>query len=118
MKLVAATIAAVAAGSLAPVASTVPPRSGLYGVVMRGPIVPVCTAGQPCSAPAKGLLLRFTGNGRTTTTRTRDDGTYRVHLKAGTYAVAAASGRITPTLAHVRRLHFVHVDFDIDTGIR
>ena len=117
MKLAAATIAAITASTFAP-SSTVAPRSGLYGVVTRGPITPVCVAEQPCSVPAKGLLLRFTSADTTTTTRTNDDGAYRIRLRAGTYRVAAASGQVMPTLAHVQPRHFSHVDFNIDTGIR
>jgi hypothetical protein len=94
-------------------------KSGLYGNVSRGPIAPVCAAEQSCTAPARGVVLRFTRAGVTTTTRTTADGTYRLRLTPGTYAVApAAGGRIEPNLVHIRSGHFWHVDLAIDTGIR
>lgn len=94
-------------------------KSGLYGNVSRGPITPVCAAEQSCSAPAADVGLRFTRAGVTTTTRTTADGTYRLRLTPGTYAVAAAAGgRIAPNIVHVRSGHFWHVNLAIDTGIR
>ena len=35
-------------------------RSGLWGVVTRSPISPICVAEQPCDAPAPGVTLVFT----------------------------------------------------------
>lgn len=117
MKLVAATIGALAVTAVAPAA--LPPSSGLYGTVMRGPITPVCIAGQPCSAPARDTVLSFTTTaGTTTTTRTRTDGSYRVRLRPAAYRVSVAAGRIAPELVRVRRARFIRVNFSIDTGIR
>ena len=107
----ALVVAAAASGSVT--------KSGLYGNVSRGPITPVCAAEQSCSAPAAGVVLRFSRAGVTTTTRTTADGTYRLRLIPGTYAVAAAAGgRIEPNVVHIRSGHFWHVDLAIDTGIR
>jgi len=97
------------------------PRSGLYGVVSRGPITPVCVAEQPCSGPAAGTILQF----RSRTGRlvghavTRSDGSYRIALPVSFYAVEATSGRgLRPTNVRVKPSRFRHVDFFIDTGIR
>jgi hypothetical protein len=98
--------------------------SGLYGFVRRGPIVPVCVAGQPCDGPARSFPLVFRRNGkivaRTTTTRT---GAYRVRLAPGAYSVTS-TGRTTigrpprPSTARVLAGKFRRVDFFVDTGIR
>lgn len=99
-------------------ASTV--GNGLYGHVMRGPISPVCAAEAPCSAPAAGAVLVFSrAGGDVARTRVRADGSYRIALAAGTYAVRAVAMRpVEPDRASVRAGHFRKVDFSIDTGIR
>ena len=52
-------------------------QSGLRGIVTRGPISPICVAGQPCDAPVPGLTLVFTrGGSQAARTRTSDTGTY------------------------------------------
>jgi hypothetical protein len=96
-------------------------HSGLYGLVMRGPITPVCAAEQPCDGPAAGVTLQFwSASGRLVGhTVTRSDGSYRIALPAARYTVKAKSGRsLEPDTARVRLLRFRHVDFFIDTGIR
>src|SRR5207237_1317989 len=103
-------------------AATTP--SGLYGFVRRGPIVPVCVAGQPCDGPAKRFPLVFWRNGkvagRTTTSQT---GAYRVRLAPGLYTVRS-SGRTTLGRVAARRTRravagrFRRVDFFFGTGIR
>lgn len=99
-------------------------RSGLHGVVMRGPISPVCAAEQPCDRPAPNVTLLFSRNshvvGRAVT---NSDGRYRVRLPAGLYKVrrpgAVTIGRgLEPDHARVRAGRFMRVDFSIDTGIR
>ena len=98
--------------------------SGLRGVVVRGPIAPVCVAEDPCTAPAKNVTLLFSRNGRTVgRTVTDDAGRYRVRLSAGVYAVrrpgSMGIGRgIEPNRARVYADRFSRVDFSIDTGIR
>ena len=95
-------------------------RTGLYGTVMRGPITPVCALEVPCDEPAAGAVLVFTRAGHEVTrTRVRQDGSYRVALPAGTYAIRAISRRpLEPSTVRVRAGRFRHVDFSIDTGIR
>jgi hypothetical protein len=94
----------------------------VHGTVLRGPTKPVCSMTEPCSEPAKGVVLVFTRSGRTARVRVGADGRYRVSLVPGTYAVrvvpAARIGRgVEPRTVVVRRAD-VRRDFMIDTGIR
>jgi hypothetical protein len=92
--------------------------SGLYGKVTRGPIMPVCIAGQPCSGPAAGVTLKFVRNGAVAgQVRTRSDGKYRIGLAPGSYSVRGGR-HLEPARVTVRSGRFRHVDFSIDTGIR
>ena len=98
--------------------------SGLRGIVMRGPIAPVCVVGQPCSEPAKDVTLVFSRNGRVVRRATTSElGRYRVALPPGLYAVRLQVkqriGRgLQPEHARVMASRFRRVDFFIDTGIR
>ena len=98
--------------------------SGLHGVVMRGPIAPMCVAEEPCTAPAENITLLFSRNGRVVGRAATDSaGRYRLRLPPGVYAVRRPPplgiGRgIEPNHARVYARRFVRVDFLIDTGIR
>jgi hypothetical protein len=98
--------------------------SGLHGVVMRGPIAPVCVAEEPCTEPAKNVTLLFSRNGRIAGRAVTDSaGRYRLRLPAGVYAVRrppplGIGKGIEPNRARVYARRFVRVDFSIDTGIR
>jgi hypothetical protein len=94
----------------------------LHGLVMRGPIQPVCRVGKPCSEPAAHVVLVFLGrSGVAARVRTDAHGRYAVRLAPGAYSVVAS-----PRLrigSGVRPGRFVlrgprRLDFDIDTGIR
>jgi hypothetical protein len=114
----------LAALAAIPTAGAAPSASGLWGVVMRWPVKPVCVVGEPCSAPAKNTTLVFVRKGRVVRRATTNaKGRYRVRLAAGVYAVRLAVkpriGRgLEPVRARVRPARFVRVDFSIDTGIR
>jgi hypothetical protein len=116
------SLALVLAGAAG--AGTTRVSSGLKGVVMRGPIAPVCVVEQPCSEPAPNVTLLFSRNGRVIGRAiTNSDGRYRVRLPAGLYKVrrpgAVTVGRgLEPDQARVRAGRFMRVDFSIDTGIR
>jgi hypothetical protein len=118
--LLPAVVAAVLVGSAG--AATI--SSGLRGFVMRGPVSPVCVAEQPCSAPAKGVTLDFSRNGRTVgRTTTNAKGWYRVTLRPALYSVGIASAQtagrgLAPTRATVITGRYRRLDFSIDTGIR
>jgi hypothetical protein len=96
--------------------------SGLYGVVMRGPIAPVCVAEQPCSKPAAGVKLFFTRKGTVTSVVTSSLGRYRIALAPGTYAVRAGTttgiGRGLEPRTVAVRTGWKRQAFSIDTGIR
>ncbi len=100
------------------------PRGTVHGVVMRGPVSPVCAVEQPCDVPAKNVTLVFSRNGHVVTrTVTGSDGRYRLRLPGGTYTVrrASVSGldrRLSPTQAVVHPGLAIRIDFHIDTGIR
>jgi hypothetical protein len=120
MRSLAALAALVAASSAGAATSS----SGLRGVVMRGPIVPVCAVEQPCDAPAKDVTLVFSRNGRVVRRpTTNDQGRYRVRLPVGLYTVRTATKTtvgpgVTPATARVKANLYRRVDFFIDTGIR
>jgi hypothetical protein len=95
---------------------------GFHGTVMKGPTVPVCRQGEPCSAPAQVTLL-FSRAGHTYRTRSAANGAYRISLPPGYYAVSTVERigiirNIKPHAVHVRRAHNDRLDFSIDTGIR
>jgi hypothetical protein len=114
--LVAVTLVGAAGATTSP--------SGLRGLVMRGPVTPVCAAEQPCDAPAKGVVLVFSNNDRVVgRATTNTQGWYRVALRPGVYAVRTGSTqtvglRLSPVRATVSLNHYRRVDFSIDTGIR
>ena len=97
----------------------------VHGVVMRGPITPVCRVGTPCEAPAARLALVFSRTGTQTRVRITTDahGRYRLRARAGTYTVSTAKppaiGRgLEPETVRVRAGRDVRADFHLDTGIR
>ena len=95
----------------------------LHGVVMRGPITPVCMVGKPCDAPAAHLRLEFVRNGRSFATTTDANGRFRIRLPVGTYAVMTLPvptvGRgVEPRSVRVVAHRDTRVDFHVDTGIR
>jgi hypothetical protein len=118
-----AVLVAAAALSLAGTGSATV-SSGLRGVVMRGPVMPVCMVAQPCDEPAANLKLVFARDGIVAgRARTDAQGRYRVVLRPGRYSVRIPGkvliGRgIAPATVRVLRGRFLRVDFFVDTGIR
>jgi hypothetical protein len=95
--------------------------TGLYGYVKRGPTMPVCRVGVPCTEPAKGVKLRFSRAGKLAATATTNNrGWYRVVLRPGTYSVSvsAKATAFGPRKASVQSGKMKRRDFLIDTGIR
>ena len=130
MRVAVLTLAALALTGLGPWAArageaTKPQQvSGLRGVVMRGPIRPVCLDYQPCDAPAAGIVLQFRrGDQVVARAKTGDAGVYRVELKPGVYTVRTGNvqpigRRLTPVEVSVPRGRVARIDFHLDTGIQ
>jgi hypothetical protein len=112
----------VSVGLLVP-ASEATNGNGLYGVVRKGPITPVCRVGVPCDAPVRVTLV-FSRLGRDVArVRSTETGRYRIALAPGLYGVRSVEkigvGRVpTPPAVHVRAGHLDRIDFRFDTGIR
>jgi hypothetical protein len=116
----AVTLAALAlAPSLAGAAPEL--RSGLRGVVMRGPTKPVCL--ENCEEPAVGVVLRFSRAGQVVArVETGAGGAYVIHLRPGVYGVSMPRARVGSTLApraaRVPVGRVARLNFHIDTGIQ
>ena len=107
------------AGAASPTAVT----SGLRGVVMRGPVKPVCDEIEPCEEPAAGVVLRFSRSGVVVArVITGSRGGYRVMLRPGQYGVTTAKRRpgmgLTPAVVRVPKGRVARVSFHLDTGIQ
>ena len=107
---VLATVGGTAAGST---------RSAvLQGNVLLAPATPVCMPRVPCIKPAGNVVLRFVRRGVVRArVKTAADGSYRLELAPGMYAVRAA-GRLTPPTVAVSAGQVKRVTFYMDTGIR
>jgi hypothetical protein len=104
---------------VAAAAATGATRSGLRGEAVIDPAFPVCRASEPCTRPAGQVWLVFSRRGRHRRTLTSEDGSYRVRLRPGTYAVTSPKVvSLEPHRVTVRRGRFLRVDFEIDIGIR
>jgi hypothetical protein len=97
-------------------------RSGAFGVVTRGPVMPVCIHDLFCDELARGVTLVFARAGSTRRATTDGEGRYRVALRPGRYTVRLTTSGlgsvVMPTTVQVPRGRFVRVEFHIDTGIR
>jgi hypothetical protein len=95
----------------------------LRGTVLVAPAEPVCMPRIPCMRPAADVVLAFSRGGvvraRATTAA---DGTYRVRLAAGTYAVRvirpAGVRRLSPASVRLAAGELKRVTFYVDIGIR
>src|SRR5436305_659141 len=116
--LVVALIAAI----LAYTAPATTLSSGLYGIVRKGPNMPVCHTDVPCDAPAQITLLFMHGSTVVARGRSAADGRYRIAIPPGYYAVKTQPrigfGVFRPLNVHVRVGHFDRLNFFADTGIR
>jgi hypothetical protein len=113
-------IAAIAGVCNNPVALT----TGLTGIVIRGPVTPVCQVGVPCDAPfAASFEVRQ--NGRRVATFSSDaQGHFTVRLRAGSYVVVptAEAPLMNPSsqtkTVEVGAEGLTSVQLVFDTGIR
>jgi hypothetical protein len=124
VRVVAITLAALAlASAVAGAATGTRLKSGLHGVVMRGPTKPVCEDTEPCEEPAVGVVLQFWQNGRLAAqVKTVRGGRYVVRLRRGRYAVKTLrrypGTGLTPRAVRVPAARLARVDFHLDTGIQ
>ena len=94
-------------------------RSGVEGIVMRGPIAPVCVAGKPCDAPATDVTVQALQAGNVVSTTTTDEhGRFTLSLAAGAYTIQALGRGTEPRDIQVSAGKLSEVAFFIDTGIR
>jgi len=98
--------------------------TGLCGVVLRGPITPVCNAIDPCDAPfSAGFQLKKDGV-QVSAFRSGSDGCFAVQVPSGTYEVVPDAD--APILfpesqtrsVDVRADGWTQVELTFDTGIR
>jgi hypothetical protein len=97
---------------------------GLQGTVLAGPTCPVETPGAQCDPrPWVGTVRATAKDGTAYETKTDDLGRYAIDLPPGTYTVVAAtdgggppSG--IPQAVSVADGQPVHLDLEVDTGIR
>jgi len=97
-------------------------RTGLEGVIRRGPVTPVCLPDIPCDAPFAGRFLVLQGSGVVARFASDRAGRFRVTLAPGDYHIAPEAG--SPVMPGQRQPVSVPdsgitvVELDFDTGIR
>jgi hypothetical protein len=101
------------------------PTTGLTGVVMRGPVTPVCRVDVPCDAPFSATFTVEQGDRRIAQFQSDAAGQFTVYLKPGAYTIVpaadapiigAAFQRKSVTVVDNGMLTVVRLTFD--TGIR
>jgi len=106
------------------VAITITTDTGLIGIVVRGPVQPVCQAQTPCDAPF-GAGFTVEQNDRVVATfRSDAQGHFQVHLAPGSYLVVpgpdapiiSPGAQAKPVVVGADGLTSVRLEFD--TGIR
>lgn len=105
-----------------PVSPTV--TTGLTGVVLRGPITPVCQIQVPCDAPF-GATFSVEQNGRRITEfQSNADGRFTVMLASGVYRIVPGadapimSPQSQAKTVEVLPVGLTEVRLEFDTGIR
>ena len=94
--------------------------SGLYGVVTRGPITPVCSVEVPCTAPYAHSTLLFSRPSLMRQVTTDAQGKYRIRLAPGRWSLRVKDAHFgwKPTAVWVPTGRYGHVNVSVDTGIR
>jgi len=117
-----ALIVAVGASCSDPMSPTV--DTGLTGVVVRGPITPVCAINTPCEAPFSAAFDVYADGRRIAGFRSDAEGHFTVMLPAGIYRVIpGADAPIIQPPAQVKSVEVLpvgltEVRLEFDTGIR
>lgn len=115
-------IVAAAAACDQPLSPTV--DTGLTGVVVRGPIAPVCEIDRPCDAPFSAAFDVYENTRRVAGFRSDAEGRFTVMIPAGTYRIipSADAPIIQPPsqvkTVEVRPVGLTQVRLEFDTGIR
>jgi carboxypeptidase family protein len=92
--------------------------SGVEGIVMRGPITPICTPETPCDAPAPNVTVQALQDGAVIATTTTDrNGRFKLSLAPGDYMVRTL-GDAKGQAVHVSASKLTEVALYVDTGIR
>jgi hypothetical protein len=105
-------------------AVTITTDTGLVGIVVRGPVQPVCQPQVPCDAPFGASFTVQQGSHVITTFRSDAQGRFQVHLPAGTYLIVP--GPDAPIISPSSQTKQVvvgsegltQVQLEFDTGIR
>ena len=99
-------------------------ETGLTGVVVRGPIAPVCEINRPCDAPFSAAFNVYKDVRRLTGFRSDADGRFTVMLPAGVYRVAPSDDApVIQPAAQVKTVEVLpigltEIRLEFDTGIR
>ena len=113
-------VAAVACSS--PTSSS--PTTGLTGVVLRGPITPVCRIDEPCNAPFSASFVVERDGRQVAQFRSDSAGSFTVWLSPGSYRIVPGPDAplIVPTSqgkpVEVGAVGLTNVRLEFDTGIR
>lgn len=98
--------------------------TGLRGVVVRGPIMPVCQVEVPCDAPFSATFSVEQGGRLVTQFRSDDDGHFTVMVPAGTYRIVPGpdapivSPQSQARTVEVLPVGVTEIRLEFDTGIR
>jgi hypothetical protein len=118
--LMAAVLSTPACSSMSP-----SPVTGLTGVVMRGPVTPVCRADVPCDQPfSAGFTVQKSGQ-RIAQFQSDASGRFTVSLAPGPYTVVPnadapiiSPSRQSKTVIVLDNSALTTVQLTFDTGIR
>jgi hypothetical protein len=112
-------VGASCSDSLSPTVAT-----GLTGVVVRGPIAPVCTNDRPCDAPFSAAFDVYADGRRVAGFRSDAQGRFTVMLPPGVYRIIpTADAPVIQPPAQVKSVEVLpvgltEVRLEFDTGIR
>ena len=115
-------VCVAAVGCSSPTSSN--PTTGLTGVVLRGPVTPVCRVDEPCNAPFSASFGVERDGRQVAQFRSDSAGSFTVWLSPGSYRIVpgADAPLIIPTSqakqVEVGAVGLTNVRLEFDTGIR